>query len=210
MRNFINARMSARIISVVLATAAVAAVVNLGSASQTAEGERATYKVDAVHSTVIFKINHLGVSNFRGALPVITGSYTIDHSEPSKSSFEFTVPTERIESFNEQRNNHLKSSDFFSAREYPEITFKSTKVAQAGDHKYNVTGDLTMHGQTHPVTVEIKMFPEKNVGPRFGTRSGLDATFTIKRSKWGMDTYVEEGALGDEVTLMVGVEGVRQ
>jgi len=210
MKRLFNALVSGRIISVVLGVAALAFVVSLGAVSQAADGERATYEVDGVHSTIIYRISHLGVANFHGAFPIVNGSYTIDHSNPSKSTFAFTVPTERIESFNEQRNNHLKSGDFFNVREYPEITFQSTKVEQTGDHQFKVTADLTMLGETHPVTVDVKMHPEKNAGPRFGTRSGLDATFTIKRSKWGMNTYVEEGALGDEVTLMVGIEGVKQ
>lgn len=206
----VNSRIVRNTFSVLFGLAAMAAVVGFGFASQDAKAKRTTYKVDSVHSTIVFRINHLGVSNFYGAFPTINGQYTIDYGDLSKSEFEFTVLTQDIDTFNSQRDNHLKSTDFFNAREYTEITFKSTKVEESGDNNLKVTGDLNMHGQTHSITVKVKLFEVKELGPRFGTRSGLDGRTTIKRSKWGMDTYVEQGTLGDDVELMIGVEGQKQ
>lgn len=159
-----------------------------------------SFTLDAVHSSVMFKIEHMGVSNFYGAFKDVSGSYTLGENP----SFNFSIKTDSVDTRNEGRDKHLKSPDFFNAPEFPAITFKSTKVEKAGDN-LKVTGDLTMHGVTKPVTAEFKIWPAKET--RQGMKGGFETHFTIKRTDFGMSTYVAEGGLGDEVTVLFAGEG---
>lgn len=171
------------------------------------QGTGAAFTVDPVHSTLIFKIMHMGVANFYGRFNGVEGTYTLDEADPSKSQFAFQVKTANVDTGNEKRDGHLKSADFFNAEEYPVISFKSTKVERTGEKTAKVTGDLSMHGVTKPVTIDINITTAKQT--RQGFKGGLETTFTIKRTDFEMDTYVAEGGLGDEVTLMVAIEGAR-
>lgn len=168
-------------------------------------GEAAeTYSVDAVHSSVIFRIKHLDFSYFYGRFNEVSGTFSIDTKNPAKSSFDIKIQAESVDTHSGGRDKHLRSPDFLSAKEFPVIHFKSTKVKKKSKSKYNVTGDLTLHGVTKSVKVVIE-----HVGsgehPRFGSRSGFEATFDIKRSDFGMNGML--GAVGDELRLIVAIEG---
>jgi polyisoprenoid-binding protein YceI len=165
-----------------------------------------TFKIDPVHSSVIFSVKHLGVTDFYGDFREISGTVAFDAADPAKSSVDLTVPVEKIDTRNEKRDQHLKSPDFFNAKQFPTLTFKSTKVEGAGD-TYSVTGDLTIHGVTKPVTVQFKKGAETK-GQQGETRSGGEAKFTIKRSDYGM-TFMN-GPLGDDVNIILSLEGTKQ
>jgi polyisoprenoid-binding protein YceI len=165
------------------------------------------YKVDPVHSSVIFRIKHANVSFFYGRFNDKQGTVTVDESDPSKDSFDISIKTESFDSNNPARDKHVKSADFFSAQEFPTIHFKSTSVKPVGDNKLEVTGDLTLHGTTKPITVTMDRIGTADV-PRMGRRTGFETTFTIKRSDYGMNKMLD--VLGDEVTLMVGIEAAKQ
>lgn len=165
-----------------------------------------TYKIDPVHSSVLFSIKHLGVTDFYAGFNEITGTVTFDSADPSKSSVELTVPVESLDSRNPKRDQHLKSPDFFNAKQFPALTFKSTKVEGSGD-VYRVSGNFTLHGVTKPLTVEFKRGPEGK-GAEGEIRGGGETRFTIKRSDYGM-TFMA-GALGDDVNIVVSLEGVKQ
>jgi len=165
-----------------------------------------TYKIDPVHSSVVFSVKHMGVTEFYGAFKEISGTVTFDTADPSKSSVELTMPVESIDTRNEKRDQHLKSPDFFNSKQFPTITFKSTKIEGTGD-AYKVTGDLTLHGVTKPVTAEFKKGGEgKN--QKGQVLSGGEARFTIKRSDYDMKFMV--GPLADDVNIVLGLEGVKQ
>jgi polyisoprenoid-binding protein YceI len=170
-----------------------------------ASGLRAadTYKVDPVHSTVIFRINHLGTSWVYGRFDDVAGSFTVDDKTPS---FDFTVNADSVDTNNKQRDTHLKSADFFSVKEFPTITFKSTAVTSTGDKKFDVTGDLTLHGVTKSITVPLEFVGAADT--KAGPRAGYEAHFNVKRSDYGMDKMV--GMVGDDVYLTVSFEGVKQ
>ena len=162
-----------------------------------------TFKIDPVHSSIVFSIKHLGVADFYGRFNDLSGQVVFDKAAPSKSSVEVTIPTESIDTKNEKRDQHLKSPDFFNAKQFPTIVFKSKSV-----DSYKVTGDLNLHGVTKPLTLEIKRGPE---GPGMGEgeiRGGGTTHFTVKRSDFGMDFM--QGPLGDEVTVFLSLEGVKQ
>jgi polyisoprenoid-binding protein YceI len=161
------------------------------------------FKVDPVHSTIVYKIKHNEVSWFYGRFNGPTGSFNIDLADPSKSVIDVSVNVENVDTANAGRDKHLKSGDFFSAKEYPTITFKGKSFKKSGEHAVEATGDLTLHGVTKPVTVTIEHTGEKP--GKSGQVAGAAATLTIKRSDYGMTGMI--GPLGDEVTIMIGLEG---
>src|SRR2546430_738725 len=144
-----------------------------------------TFKVDPVHTFVLFSVQHLGIANTYGRFNDISGTVVFHKDNPSKSSVELSVPVESLDTHNSVRERSLKSPDFFDAKQFPTITFKSTKIEGSGD-TLKVSGDLTIRGVTKPVTVDFKKGGEgKGV---FGEmRGGGGTRFMIKRSDFGMN-----------------------
>jgi len=168
-----------------------------------------TYKIDPVHSTAIFRISHLGSSFVYGRFDDVGGTFTVDEQKPQDVMFDVSIKADSIDTNNAARDKHLKSADFFSVNEFPTLTFKSTEVKSAGDKKYDVTGDLTIHGVTKSVPATVEFVGTADGTPmKMGFRAGYEAHLTIKRSDFGMDKMV--GPVGDEVKIIVSVEGVRQ
>jgi polyisoprenoid-binding protein YceI len=163
-----------------------------------------SYKVDPVHSTVIFRVNHMGTSWVYGRFDDVSGTFTVDEKSPE---FDISVNADSVDTNNKQRDTHLKSADFFSVKEFPTITFKSTSVTSTGEKKFDVTGDLTLHGVTKSITVPID-FVGAAESKQMGSRAGYEALFSVKRSDYGMDKMV--GPVGDEIHLTVSFEGVKQ
>jgi len=163
-----------------------------------------SYKVDPVHSTVIFRVNHMGTSWVYGRFDEVSGTFTVDEKSPE---FDISVNADSVDTNNKQRDTHLKSADFFSVKEFPTITFKSTSVTSTGEKKFDVTGDLTLHGVTKSITVPID-FVGAAESKQMGSRAGYEALFSVKRSDYGMDKMV--GPVGDEIHLTVSFEGVKQ
>ena len=166
-----------------------------------------TYVVDPIHSPLIFKIKHLGVSNFYGRFNEVTGTFTVDEKNPAASSVEINIKTESVDTNNPERNTHLKSPDFFNAKEFPVITFKSKKIKETAKDNYEVTGDLTLHGVTKPLAVKLTRIGTGK-DPWGGFRMGFESTFTIKRSDFDMKFMAD--LVGDEVQLMLSIEGVKK
>jgi len=168
-----------------------------------------TYEVDAVHSSIIFRINHAGVSNFYGRFNEISGTFTV--AQGGTGSVSVTIPVDSVDTANEKRDGHLKSPDFFSAEQFPEITFKSDALKDTGGNKYEAKGTLTMHGVSKEVTIALEHIGTRDLGEKFGgVRTGFDGTVTFKRSDFGMKYGVDMGMLGDEIKLFLGIEGIRK
>jgi polyisoprenoid-binding protein YceI len=163
-----------------------------------------TYKADAVHSSIVFKAKHMNTSYFWGRFNNISGSFALDEQDASQSSLKFQVKTASIDTGNGARDQHLKGPDFFNATQFPTISFTSKSVTAAGNDTYEVTGDLTLHGVTKPVTVKVTK-TGAGKGPQGGAIAGIEATFTIKQSDFGMTKML--AAIGDEVFVDVTVEG---
>lgn len=163
----------------------------------------ATYSVDPVHSSVVFKIRHFGASNFYGDFKTVTGTIQYDAENPGASSVELEVAADSVDTRNEQRDNHVKSPDFLNAAEFPKITFKSTGVEGSGD-TLQVTGKLTLHGVTKDVAVTVEKVGEGK-HPRSGeSLIGFETHLTINRSDYDMGFMV--GPLGEEIHLILSVE----
>jgi len=166
-----------------------------------------TYELDSVHSHAVFKIMHLGLANQFGRFNDISGTVVVDEKTPANSKVEITIKTDSVDTKNAKRDEHLRSPDFFNAKQFPTLTFKSTKVEAAGKDLYKVTGNLTLHGVTKPVTFTFKKTGEGK-DPWGGHRIGGETTFTINRMDYGI-AFMPDG-LGKEVTLMLTFEGVKK
>jgi len=175
-------------------------------ASQKADGgPDGTYKIDPVHTSVLFKIRHLGVSNFYGRFDEANGTVTIDAAKPEASKIHLSIPAAKVDTNNPDRDKHLRGPDFFNADEWKTIDFDSTKVAAKGKDELEVTGDLTLHGVKKSITVHVKQIGHADI-PQMGARVGFEASFQVKRSDFNMKSAADHGMLGDEVDLIVSVE----
>ena len=163
------------------------------------------YTLDAMHAGVNFKISHLGLSWTYGRFNDVSGSFTIDESA-EKCSFNLTIKTDSVDTGNKKRDEHLRSPDFFNAKQYPTITFKSTSV-KAAKGGYEVTGDLTLHGKSKSVTFTL-VGGRKAEFPKGVQRTGYSTELVIKRSDFGMDKMKE--AIGDEVYVSISFEGTKK
>ena len=175
----------------------------LSSAGLSAHAD--TFKIDPLHSSIVFSIKYL-VSDVYGRFNDVSGQVVFDKADPAKSSVELTIPVESIDTHYAKRDQHLKSPDFFNAKQFPAIVFKSKSIEGSGEN-YKVTGDLNLHGVTKPLTLEIKRGPDGK-GPEGEIRGSGETRFTIKRSDFGMNFM--QGALGDEVTVLLILQGVKQ
>lgn len=196
-----------------LAMSAVAVGAMVGAAMTTApalaKGDGAqSFELDPVHSMVVFRIGHMGVAYVYGTFWSPTGTYSINADNPGERFVKMTLDPSKVDTGNDRRNGHLRSPDFFNAKQYPKITFESDSIASKDDGDFEVRGTVTMLGVTKPVTATLRYIGEGDT-PQ-GYKSGFEAKFTIKRSEWGMTKYLEHDALGDEVTLFITVEGLRK
>jgi polyisoprenoid-binding protein YceI len=193
----------------VAATTPAAVVTTVANPAPAASG---AFTVDAVHSGVLFRIKHMGVSYFHGRFNDFSGTFHLDGDDAAKSALNVTVKADSIDTGNAGREKHLKSADFFSTAEFPEITFTSTSVKKTGDHTYDVTGDLTMLGAKKSVTATVTHVGTAQAPAQMGGGevSGVEATFTIKRSDFGMNYGIDKGALSDEVQMTIALEGKRK
>ncbi len=166
-----------------------------------------TYEVDSVHSAVVFRIKHLDIAYVYGRFNDLSGTLKIDNEAPDGSVVEIYAKTKNVDTFNPERDNHLRSPDFFDAKKFPVISFKSKSFTKVSKDMYEVSGDLSLHGVTRPLTVKVQR-TGGGKDPWGGFRIGFETTFTIRRSDFGMQ-YMMEG-VGDEVRIILSIEGVRK
>ena len=186
---------------------AVAAAVALLSAAAVAQAVQ--YQIDPVHSSAQFSVRHMMVSNVRGEFAKVTGTVVYDPKNPALSSVEATIDAASINTHEPKRDDQLKSPDFFDVAKYPTLTFKSKKVEAAGEGKLRVTGELTIHGVTREVVLDVEgPSPEVKMGPNF--KSGASASTTINRKDFGMtwNRALDNGGVmvGDEVKITLEIE----
>jgi polyisoprenoid-binding protein YceI len=168
------------------------------------------FDVDNSHTSVIFGVSHLGYSITYGRFNKVSGVFTLDPAGPEASTFQLAIDASSVDTNDAKRDDHLRGPDFFNAGEFPVISFKSTKVTPKKTDAgiiLQVAGDLTMHGQTKPVTLELQKLGE-GPGPGGGFRTGFNCQTKLKRSDFGMTGMV--GPIGDEVAITISFEGVRK
>jgi len=175
--------------------------------------QTSNWKLDETHTHASFTIRHLVISNVRGEFAKVTGAVVLDEKDVTKSKVEAVIDVASIDTRVADRDNHLRSPDFFDVAKYPTITFRSTKVEAAGSGKLKVTGDLTMHGVTKPVTLDVVGTTREVQDPWGNARRGVAASATLDRKAWGLtwSKAVEAGpVVGDEVKLEIEAELVKQ
>ena len=173
-------------------------------AAVSAQAAPVTYTMDPGHTMVLFSWNHFGFSNPTANLGVGQGTIVFDDKDPSKSSVDVTLPLADLDTHVSALDEHLKKPDFFDADKYPTVTFKSTKVQAAGGNKYKVTGDLTVHGVTKPVTLDATLNKSGEHPMKKTQTVGFDATATLKRSDFGVGAYVPN--VSDEIKVRITTE----
>jgi len=167
-------------------------------------------QVDPAHSTAAFAIKHMMVSTVHGSFGKVTGTLNHDPKDPTKSSANIQIDPASLDTRVEKRDAHLKSADFFDVQKCPDMSFKSTKVEKAGEKKYKVTGDLTMHCATKPVTLDVEGLNGPVKGPQGANLYAATATGKLSRKDFGLlwNKSLETGGVvvGDEVQLTVDLE----
>ena len=167
-------------------------------------GAAETYAVDPNHTFPSFEITHLGWSTFRGRFDRTTGTVVLDTAKKA-GSVDVTIDVDSISTGVEKLNTHLKSADFFDAATYPKITFKSNSIKFKGSKVVAITGDLTMHGVTRPVTLAVDSLVCKDHPLMNVPACGAGAHALIKRTDWGIGSY-PPAVLAEEVTLRIQIE----
>ena len=171
------------------------------------------WEIDPAHATVGFSIRHMMVSNVGGAFSKFTGSVDVDPADPTTATVKADIDTASINTGNEKRDGHLRSPDFFDAAKFPTISFVSKKIEKNGD-KLKVTGDLTMHGVTHEVALDVDGPTDAVKDPMGHTRRGVSVSGKVNRKDWGLtwSKTMDGGGLvlGDEVKLNFELELVEK
>ncbi|MBV9257768.1 MAG: YceI family protein [Ktedonobacteraceae bacterium] len=163
------------------------------------------WEIDPAHSQVTFSVRHMMISTVKGQFKVLSGHLHIDEQNPANSWVDAQVDTASIDTRDQNRDNHLKSPDFFDAAQYPILNFKSTKVESLGGNEYNVIGDLTMHGVTKPVTFKAE-YAGQGKNPYGLQVAGLNAITKINRKDWNLNWNVGLEAGGVLVSEEVKIE----
>lgn len=173
-----------------------------------------TYTIDPAHSGAGFKIRHLMVAYFRGGFSGITGDVIFDPANPSNTKINASIDATTLHTHDAKRDAHVKGADFLDVEKYPKITFVSKKVTPDGKHQWKVLGDLTLHGVTKEITLDVESAEAEAKDPWGNLRSGASAETTIKRSDFGLtfNAPLETGGvmLSDEVHVHVDVELVKK
>ena len=174
------------------------------AAATPAASNSRTWKVDDVHSMAMFRVQHMGASMFWGRFDDVSGTVTTSGSGPDAIAFDISIDPASVSSGNDKLNAHLKSPDFFSVKEFPSMTFKSTSSKRGADGMWDVTGDLTMHGVTKSIIAKVEVTGMAK-GPG-GDAAGFEAIFVVDRAQFGMNYGVKKGAIGKDVRVIVGLE----
>ena len=173
-----------------------------------------TWQIDPVHTTVGFSVRHMTISTVRGQFNKVAGTITANDNDPATAAIEATIDTASIDTHSPDRDSDLKSANFLDVAKYPTMTFKSKKIEAAGPGKYNVVGDLTLHGVTKEVTLAVEATGAPIKDPWGNMRAGATATTTINRKDFGLtwNKMIEAGGavVGDAVAVEIDVEAVKK
>ena len=173
-----------------------------------------TYVIDPIHSTVGFKVRHLMVSNVRGEFSGVAGTVAFDAEDSANSKVEAAIDATTIQTRDNQRDQHLKSADFLDVEKFPKITFISKKVVPIGDGEWRVVGDLTIHGVTKEVDLDVEGPTPEVKDPWGNIKIGATATTKVNRKDFELvwNVALEAGGVlvGDEVAIQLELEMTRQ
>jgi len=174
---------------------------------------KSNWSVDVAHSAIEFGVKHMMISNVRGSFHNFQATVVADVTDLTTAEIEFTVDVASIDTRDAQRDGHLKSGDFFDVENFPNITFKSTQITRKGDDEYAMTGDMSMHGVTVPVTFDVT-FEGEGKDPWGNEKSGFSAKTSVNRKDFGLNwnSVLETGGVlvGEQVKINVEIEALKQ
>lgn len=172
-----------------------------------------TYKIDPAHSSAQFTVRHMMVTNVRGSFSGVEGTVVYDPANPADSQVDVVINATTVNTCEPPRDAHLKSADFLDVEKYPTITFKSKRVTSKGEGELHVVGDLTIHGVTKEVALEVEGPTGEAKDPWGNIRIGASGTTKIKRSEFGLtwNAVLEAGGflVGDELKIALDVSLIR-
>jgi polyisoprenoid-binding protein YceI len=172
--------------------------------SASAFAQAGTWQIDPNHSSAQFSVKHLGVSTVRGAFTKVSGSAKYDPADPAKSSVDVTIDASSVDTRVQMRDNDLRSPNFLDVQKYPTIMFKSKQAKSMGSGKMQIVGDLTIHGVTKEVLLDVDGPSAQIKDPWGNQRIGASATTKINRQDFGI-TYLP-GVVGDDLTITIDTE----
>ncbi len=173
-----------------------------------AAAQTETWHLDPPHSAAQFSVRHMGISTVRGTFTKVSGEVTYSASDPTKSSLDVAIDANSVDTRVEMRDNDLRGSHYLDVAKYPTITFKSKRIVGAGAGKLKVTGDLTIHGVTREVVLDVDGPSSPAKDPRGNPHMGASATTKVNRSDFGVSAM--PGLIGEEVAIVIDVELVKQ
>jgi polyisoprenoid-binding protein YceI len=172
------------------------------------------YQLDPDHTSVIFGCAHAGLSFTYGFFRTVSGQYVIDEANPANCKFQLVIKTDSLDTNNAERDTHLRSPDFFDAKQYPEITFESKQCdrvqTQDGSVVYKLLGDLNMHGVTKRIQLNLRMLAKKPGATGTDMRTGFLCSVELNRTDFGMSNLTEQDKVGKAVAVTVSFEGALQ
>jgi len=172
------------------------------------------WQIDPAHSSVQFSIRHMMISNVHGQFTKVSGTVRGDESNPTHAQVEATIDTTSIDTHEPKRDDHLRSPDFLDVEKFPTMTFKSKKIEKGDDGRYKVTGDLTLHGVTREVVLDVDGPTAAQKDGRGNVHAGASATAKLDRRDFGIvwNKALDAGGVtvGNEVAITIDVEGVKQ
>lgn len=190
-----------------LGVAASASLALLASAAAAAP-ER--YEIDPEHTVVSFLVGHVGYASVLGVFPEVEGGFTYDRETRELSGLEVTVGAGSVETFHDARDEHVRAGDFLDVEAHPVMTFTAEGGEAASDAQGTVTGELTLLGETRPLTLDVTLNKAGEYPFGHGRFTlGLSARGSLMRSEWGMTYAVENGLVADEVRLVIETEALR-
>jgi polyisoprenoid-binding protein YceI len=166
-----------------------------------------TWKIDPNHTAAQFSVRHLGISTVRGSFTKVEGSVGYDPSDPAKTTIDATIAADSVDTRVEARDKDLRGPNFFDVAKYPTLTFKSKRVETAGSGKLKVIGDLTLHGVTKEVMLDVDGPSAPAQDPWGNTRMGASASTKISRKDFGMTA--DAGVVGDDISITIDVEMIK-
>jgi polyisoprenoid-binding protein YceI len=169
-----------------------------------AAGQATNWQIDPNHTAAQFSVRHLGISTVRGAFTKVNGSVTYDPADPGKTVIDVAIDASSVDTRVERRDNDLRSPNFFDVAKFPTLTFKSKRTEANGTGKLKITGDLTIHGVTKEVVLDVEGPSAPMKDPRGNQHMGASATTKINRQDFGISA--DKGMVGDEIPITIDVE----
>ena len=176
-----------------------------------ASAEPQSYRLDHEHMNIAFLVQHLSFASVLGMFHEAEGSIVFDEEGLALQSIDVSVATASVDTHHNFRDNHLRSRDFLDSSNYPDMTFTMTSAQQTGERTGAITGELTLVGETRPMTLDVEWKDSGNYS--FGDRHyaiGISARGSILRSEWGMTYGVADGLVGDEIVIIIEAEFIRE